>query len=53
MTEILDISLKNIKNVDDLIKLCNDIHQKLTELKKNKDENGNIIILLKKKYFNI
>ena len=50
MTELLDISLKNIKDVEGLIELRNKIKKQMIELK---DENNNILILLKKKYFNI
>ncbi len=53
MTELLDLSLNNIKDTESLLLLRDKIHKKMVELKENKDENENILILLRKKYFNI
>ena len=53
MTDLLDISLKYIKDVDGLLSLREKIHKKIVELKNNLDDNDNILTLLKKKYFNI
>jgi len=54
MTDLINITLKNIKDTDGLIKLRTDIRKKITELKNNiDDDNDNILILLNKKYYNI
>ena len=56
MLDVLNVSLKNIKDVDKLLKLRNDIKDTITELKKNEDCNDineNDIKLLKNRYFNI
>ena len=54
MTDLINITLKNITDTDDLIKLRTDIRKKITELKNNiDDDNDNILTLLNKKYYNI
>ena len=54
MTDLINITLKNITDTDELIKLRTDIRRKITELKNNiDDDNDNILILLNKKYYNI
>lgn len=53
MLDVLNVSLKNIKDVDKLLKLRNDIKDTIIELKKNDDNNDDTIKQLKKKYMNI
>jgi hypothetical protein len=56
MLDVLNVSLKNIKDVDKLLKLRNDIKDTIIELKKNddfNDTNENDIKLLKNRYYNI
>jgi len=54
MTDLINITLKNITDTDGLIKLRTDIRKKITELKNNiDDDNDNILTLLNKKYYNI
>ncbi len=54
MVDVLNISLKNIKDVEKLLTLRNNIRDEITELKLNDDINlYDDINLLKKQYFNI
>jgi hypothetical protein len=53
MTELIDVSLKKIIDTESLLLLRDKIHLKMAELKRTENENDNIFILLKKKYFNI
>ena len=46
MTDLLDISLKYIKDVDGLLSLREKIHKKIVELKNDLDDNDNILTLL-------
>lgn len=50
----MNISLKGIKDINELLLMRNEIKAKMTELHMNDDDNDNDIIkILKKQYFNI